>query len=97
MRLRYLQTEQGTEAYTVLVQDIPGVPYGTPLHRLDNTVCHLRVCGGRCGALHISGVCVGMRLHRLDAAVRHVGPAMAIVSCTQRDPQSSCRRLCACD
>lgn len=41
MRLRYLQTEQGTEAYTVLVQDIPGVPYGTPLHRLDNTVCHL--------------------------------------------------------
>ena len=40
MRLRYLQTEQGTEAYTVLVQDIPGVPYGTPLHRLDNTVRH---------------------------------------------------------
>ena len=38
MRLRYLQTAQGTEAYTVLVQDIPGVPYGTPLHRLDNTV-----------------------------------------------------------
>ena len=38
MRLRYLQTEQGTEAYTVLLQDIPGIPYGTPLHRLDATV-----------------------------------------------------------
>lgn len=38
MRLRYLQTEQGAEAYSVLVQDIPGVTYGTPLHRLDNTV-----------------------------------------------------------
>ncbi|KAK9840790.1 hypothetical protein WJX81_004889 [Elliptochloris bilobata] len=38
MRLRYLQTDQGTEAYTVLVQDIPGVQYGTPLHRLDSTV-----------------------------------------------------------
>ena len=38
MRLRYLQTEQGAEAYSVLVQDIPGVAYGTPLHRLDTTV-----------------------------------------------------------
>jgi hypothetical protein len=38
MRLRYLQTEQGAEAHTVLVQDIPGVSYGTPLHRLDATV-----------------------------------------------------------
>lgn len=44
MRLRYLQTEQGAEVYTVLVQDIPGVQYGTPMHRLDQTL--LRVLPG---------------------------------------------------
>ncbi|CAK0785988.1 hypothetical protein CVIRNUC_009201 [Coccomyxa viridis] len=35
LRLRYLQQNEGTEPRSVLVQDIPGVYYGTMLHRLD--------------------------------------------------------------
>ncbi|CAL5228475.1 g11617 [Coccomyxa viridis] len=35
LRLRYLQQNEGTEPRSVLVQDIPGIYYGTMLHRLD--------------------------------------------------------------
>jgi hypothetical protein len=33
LRLRYLQQSEGVEPHTALVQDIPGVHYGSILHR----------------------------------------------------------------
>ena len=50
--------------------DIPGVPYGTPLHRLDNTVRCLPY--SRCFGMDIPGVPYGTPLHRLDNTVRRL-------------------------
>lgn len=44
LRLRYLQQCEGVQARTALVQDIPGVHFGTLMHRADTTV--LRVLPG---------------------------------------------------
>lgn len=33
LRLRYLQQHEGVEPHTVLVQDIPGVYFGSMMHR----------------------------------------------------------------
>ncbi|CAL8466090.1 g5626 [Coccomyxa elongata] len=44
LRLRFLQQAEGVQARTALVQDIPGVHFGTLMHRADTTV--LRVLPG---------------------------------------------------
>ena len=44
LRLRFLQQAEGVQARTALVQDIPGVQFGTLMHRADTTV--LRVLPG---------------------------------------------------
>lgn len=44
LRLQFLQQAEGVQARTALVQDIPGVHFGTLMHRADTTV--LRVLPG---------------------------------------------------
>ncbi|KAK9902019.1 hypothetical protein WJX75_001351 [Coccomyxa subellipsoidea] len=44
LRLRFLQQAEGVQARTALVQDVPGIQFGTLMHRADTTV--LRVLPG---------------------------------------------------